>query len=56
MSKIKLSKKLGIILLGIWLILTGLLQFVSIQIPHLDIMMVMGILAIASGALILLDQ
>jgi hypothetical protein len=54
MSKIKLSKKLGIILLGIWLILTGLLPLVSIQIPHFGI--IMGILAIASGALILLDK
>ena len=56
MSKIKLSRRLGMILLAIWLILTGLLQFVSIQIPHFNIMMVMGILAIASGALILLDK
>jgi hypothetical protein len=54
MSKIKLSKKLGIILLGIWLILNNLLPLVNINIPDFGI--IMGILAIASGVLILLDQ
>jgi uncharacterized membrane protein YccF (DUF307 family) len=54
MSNMKLSKKLGMILLGIWLILTGLLQVANIQIP--DIGIVLGILAIAAGGLILLDR
>ena len=54
MSTIKLSKKLGLTLVGIWLILTGLLQVTSIQIPHIGI--ILGILAIAAGGLLLLGK
>ncbi len=54
MSVIKLTKKLGLTLLGIWLILTGLLQIVSIQIPYVAI--ILGILAIATGGLLLLGK
>jgi uncharacterized membrane protein YccF (DUF307 family) len=54
MSNVKLSRKMGMLLLGIWLILTGLLQVVSIQIPHIGI--ILGILAIAAGGLILLER
>lgn len=50
----KLTKKLGMLLLGIWLIVTGLLQVASIPIPSINIMM--AILAIAAGALILLGK
>ena len=45
----KLPKNLGMLLLGIWLILTGLMQIQSIPIPA----MYMSILAIAAGALLL---
>ena len=50
----KLTKKLGMLLLGIWLIVTGLLQVVSIPIPSIGIILAM--LAIASGVLILLGR
>jgi hypothetical protein len=33
MSNMKLTKNLGMLLLGMWLIVTGLLQVVSITIP-----------------------
>ena len=46
------AKNLGAILLGIWLILTGLLPLVTINIPGAEI--VLAILAIAAGALLLL--
>ena len=49
-----LTKKRGMLLLGIWLIVTGLLQVVSIPIPSIGIML--AILAIAAGVLILLDR
>jgi hypothetical protein len=47
----KLTKKQGMLLLSIWLIMTGLLQVVSIPIPAIDT--IMALLAIASGVLIL---
>ena len=47
----KLTQKLGMLLLGIWLIMTGLLQVVSIPIPAIGT--ILAILAIAVGALIL---
>ena len=50
----KISKKLGIILLSIWLIVTGLLQLVDISIPGIGA--IMAILAIAAGALLLLEK
>lgn len=50
----KLTQKIGMILLSIWLILTGLLQLIKIDIPY--IAPIMGVLAIAAGVLILLDK
>jgi len=50
----KLPKSLGMLLLGIWLIVTGLLQVVSIHIPAIGIML--ALLAIAAGVLILLGR
>ena len=50
----KITKKLGMLLLGIWLILTGLLQVMSIPIPAIG--MLLAVLAIAAGALILLGK
>ena len=50
----KLTKKLGMLLLSIWLIMTGLLQVVSIPIPAIG--MILALLAIAAGVLILLER
>lgn len=50
----KLTKKLGTLLLGIWLIVTGLQQVVSIPIPSIGI--ILAILAIAAGTLILFGR
>lgn len=50
----KLPKRLGMILLGIWLTATGLMQVISIPIPALKI--IMAILAIAAGILIMLGR
>jgi hypothetical protein len=48
----KITKNLGMILLAIWLIITGIMQLVSIPIP----VMIMAIIAIAAGVLILIDR
>lgn len=50
----KITKNLGFLLLGIWLIVTGLLQVVEIPVPSLDI--ILAIVAIASGALIVMNK
>lgn len=50
----KLSKKMGMLLLGVWLILTGLMAVFSIQIPYIGT--ILGVLALAAGALILLGK
>jgi hypothetical protein len=50
----KLPKNLGMLLLGIWLIVTGLLQVVSIHIPAIGT--ILALLAIAAGVLILLGR
>ena len=50
----KLSKNLGMILLGIWLILTGVLAIFNIQIEGKEI--AMSILAIVSGLLLLFGR
>ena len=49
-----LTKNLGMLLLGIWLIVTGLLQVVSISIPAIGILL--ALLAIAAGVLILVGR
>jgi len=43
---------LGFLLLGIWLIATGLLMLLQINIPYSDV--ILALLAIAAGALIIL--
>jgi len=48
----KIIKHLGMILLAIWLILTGIMQLVSIPIPAI----IMAITAIAAGILILINR
>ena len=54
MSIFRARSKYGTLLLGLWLVLTGLRQLV-----HLDFLLfgnLLGGLAIAAGALILLDR
>ena len=50
----KLTKNLGMLLLGIWLIVSGLLQVVSIPIAGLG--PILALLAIGAGVLILLGR
>jgi hypothetical protein len=52
--KMKMTRNLGMLLLGIWLIVTGLLQVVSIPIGGLGILL--SLLAIVAGILILLGR
>ena len=49
-----LPKNIGMLLLAVWLIVTGLLQVVKLPIP--DITLILGLLAIVAGALILLQR
>lgn len=50
----KLTRNLGMLLLGIWLILTGLIPLLQLSVPGFGT--VMAILAIAAGVLILLGR
>ena len=54
MSRFRLPKNLGMILLGIWLIMTGLIPLLHLNFEGLPL--IMTILAIASGAFILLGR
>lgn len=49
-----LPKSLGTVLLGIWLVVYGLLQVVTLPIPSINV--IMAVLAIAAGVLILLGR
>ena len=49
------GKNLGMLLLGIWLILTGLLPLLSVRISP-TITTVLAVLAVAAGVLILLRR
>lgn len=48
------TKNVGLLLLGIWLVVTGLLPFVNLSIPNTG--MLLSLLALAAGVLILLDR
>jgi hypothetical protein len=50
----RLTQNVGMLLLGIWLILTGLLQIASISIPGIGI--ILALLAIVAGILILIGR
>jgi hypothetical protein len=50
----KITKKLGMLLLAIWLIVTGLLAFVSINFPYTS--EILALLAIAAGVAILVGR
>jgi len=52
--RMRVTKNLGMLLLGIWLILTGLLPLLHFGLGELSI--VMELLAIVAGALILLGR
>jgi riboflavin transporter FmnP len=52
MAKIKVLRSLGMILLCIWLILTGLIPLLNLHFSGFPV--IMQILAIAAGVLILL--
>ncbi len=51
----KITKNLGMLLLAIWLILSGLLQLVDIGIPEITNFL-LPLLAIAAGVLLLLNK
>ena len=53
-SIMKLTKNLGMLLLGIWLILSGLLEVIKIPIPFLNV--IMAVLAIVAGILIIIGR
>jgi hypothetical protein len=54
MKKLRLTKNLGMILLGIWLIMTGLIPLLHFNFQGLPL--IMAIFAIATGVLILLGR
>ena len=54
MANMRLTKSLGMLLLGIWLILTGLVPLLGLSITGLPT--VMAALAVAAGVLILLGR
>ena len=49
------GKNLGMVLLGIWLILTGLLPLLSVRVSS-TVTTVLAVLAVAAGLLILLRR
>ena len=48
------NRSIGMLLLGIWLILTGLIALAGLSIPNSPI--VLGLLALISGVLILVGR
>jgi hypothetical protein len=52
--KLKFTKNLGMLLLAIWLILTGLISLLGLSFAGLGT--VMALLALAAGVLILLQR
>jgi hypothetical protein len=54
MAKFKMTKGLGMLLLGIWLILTGLIPLLKLNFSGFPV--IMDVLAIAAGVLVLLGR
>jgi hypothetical protein len=54
MKKLGLTKNLGMILLGLWLIMTGLIPLLHLSFQGLPL--IMSISAVASGVLIMLGR
>ena len=52
--RMKITKNLGMLLLSIWLIVTGLITLLGLTFSGLPLLM--GILAIATGVLILMGR
>ncbi|MFC1835550.1 hypothetical protein ACFL2Q_12565 [Thermodesulfobacteriota bacterium] len=52
--KLKVTKSLGMLLLGIWLIVTGLLTALSVGNPMVHVLL--ALFGIAAGVLIVLDR
>jgi len=50
-SPVRLTKNLGMLLLGIWLIISGLVPLLNLNIQGLGT--ILAVLAVAAGALIL---
>ena len=50
----KITKRLGILFLAIWLIVSGVLSIIPIQIPGAGF--ILALLAILAGVLLLLDK
>ncbi len=53
-GRVRWSRNLGVLLLGIWLILYGLIPLFRIGFPAAGV--ILGILAIAAGVLLLLNR
>ena len=54
MNDIRVTRNLGMLLLGIWLIVTGLVPLLNLSFNGLGTLL--GVLAIAAGALILVGR
>jgi hypothetical protein len=54
LGSVRLSSNLGMLLLAIWLIVTGLLPLLSLSIPAIGT--ILAVLAIAAGVLILMGR
>ena len=54
MAALKFNRNLGMLLLGVWLVLTGLIPLLSISVAGLGTGM--AVLAIVAGVLILLGR
>jgi hypothetical protein len=54
MSRFNITKNLGMMLLGIWLIMTGLIPLLKLNFEGLGL--IMSILAVVAGALIMLGR
>ena len=50
----RITRNLGMLLLAIWLIMTGLITLLSLNFQGLPL--IMGILAVAAGVLVLLGR
>jgi hypothetical protein len=50
----KFTRRIGMLLLGIWLVLTGLIPLIHLSFEGLALLM--GVLAIIAGVLILVDR
>ena len=54
MSRLSITKNLGMLLLGVWLIVMGLVSLLGLSFQGLPVLM--GLLALAAGVMILLGR